>query len=154
MTGSTLPMSDAEAEAEISAHNYLRVWMAVLPFTAWTATPLWVDVSVLGLVVASHWKVKSFISIRRAAPFYLWSWAIAVAATFFATNFLYPGNAYTLAAFVIVPFVALIMVLWGRLPGQLVAARLAEEGRPSPALQAPAKQGCDDVSPAPVKEPE
>jgi hypothetical protein len=156
MTGSTLPMSGPEADAEIAAHWSLRMWMTVLGFTAWTGTPLWLDLSVLGLVIASHWKVPSLITIRRVAPFYVWSWITVTTAQFLATNFLYPGDSYTLAAFVIVPYGFFILfVLQWNLPRQLVAAKLAaEQGAISPAAQAQAKQGSDDPSPAPVRDPE
>jgi hypothetical protein len=157
MTGSTLPMSGPEADAEIASQWSQRMWMTVLGFTAWTETPLWLDLSVLGLVVASHWKVASLITIRRVAPFYVWSWTSVVATAFLATNFLYPGDAYyTLATFLMFPyFLFVLLVLWPRLPRQLVAAKLAAEQRAiSPAAQAQAKQGSDDPSPAPVRDPE
>lgn len=154
MTGTTLPMTDAEADAEIAAHWSMRVWMTVLGFTAWTGTPLWVDISVLALAVASHWKVRSFVNIRRVAPFYLWSWTITVAALFFATNFLYPSEAYNLAAFVIVAyFVFIIVVLWNRLPRHLVAVQFAaEQGASSTGALAEGDPNSDDLANAPARD--
>jgi hypothetical protein len=111
---------------------------------------------VLGLAVASHWKVRSFIDIRRAAPFYFWSWAIAVAAGFLATNYLYPGEAYKLAAFAIVGYGFFILfVLQRRLPRQLVAAQLAaEQGASSTGAPAEGDPNGDDPANAPARDRE
>lgn len=156
MTRPTMSISGAEADAEIAADWSLRVWMAVLAFTAWTGTPLWVDIIVLGLAVASHWQVRSFINIRRATPVYLWSWATVVAAGFAATNLLYPGDTYVLVTLLIFPYFLFILAfLWRRLPRQLVAAQFAaEQGASSTDAPAQGDPNRDDLANAPARDRE